>query len=131
MQRALTIKQPWADAIFMYGKDVENRSWNTNYRGRIWVHAAKHAHDAEQIKAAIAADAAPREMTHVLCASTERPTQRIIGSVELYDVVIDSVSAWAQSGKFHFLFRDQLALESVLPARGYNRLWFFTPPATI
>lgn len=37
----LTVRQPWADWIVDGHKDVENRSWGTNYRGRLWIHAAK------------------------------------------------------------------------------------------
>ena len=39
-QRALTIRQPWADLIMSGAKDVENRTWSTSYRGRLWIHAA-------------------------------------------------------------------------------------------
>ena len=38
--KALTIKQPWAYAILRLGKDVENRSWRTHYRGPLLIHAA-------------------------------------------------------------------------------------------
>ena len=39
--KALSIRQPWAWLIIHAGKDVENRTWCTNYRGRFLVHAAK------------------------------------------------------------------------------------------
>ena len=39
--KALSIRQPWAYAIFHLSKDVENRSWPTRYRGRKAVHVAK------------------------------------------------------------------------------------------
>lgn len=38
---ALSIRQPWAHAIFHLGKDVENRSWKTKYRGPFLIHAGK------------------------------------------------------------------------------------------
>jgi hypothetical protein len=38
--RALTVRQPWAWAIF-HGKPVENRSWATKYRGDLLIHARK------------------------------------------------------------------------------------------
>lgn len=37
----LSIKQPWAWAIICAGKDIENRSWNTNFRGEFLIHASK------------------------------------------------------------------------------------------
>lgn len=36
---ALTIKQPWAWAI-LHGKDIENRVWNTKFRGEFWIHTS-------------------------------------------------------------------------------------------
>lgn len=39
--KALSIRQPWAWAILNADKDIENRDWRTNFRGRIAVHAAK------------------------------------------------------------------------------------------
>ena len=37
--KAITVKQPWADAILLFGKCWENRSWVTNYRGKLAIHA--------------------------------------------------------------------------------------------
>lgn len=38
--KGLSIIQPWASAIAFAGKDVENRSWRTHYRGPIAIHAS-------------------------------------------------------------------------------------------
>jgi ASCH domain len=39
--KALSIHQPWAWAILRAGKTVENRTWPTNYRGPLLIHASK------------------------------------------------------------------------------------------
>lgn len=39
--KAITICQPWATAIAIGAKTVETRSWATDYRGPIAIHAAK------------------------------------------------------------------------------------------
>ncbi len=39
--KVLTIKQPWASLIINSYKKYEFRSWKTNYRGRILIHAGK------------------------------------------------------------------------------------------
>lgn len=31
--KAITLKQPWAALIFERGKNIENRTWSTEYRG--------------------------------------------------------------------------------------------------
>lgn len=42
--RALTIQQPWAWAIASGAKRIENRTWRTNHRGRIAIHAGASRH---------------------------------------------------------------------------------------
>lgn len=37
--KALTIRQPWASLIIFGYKTYEFRSWKTNYRGKILIHA--------------------------------------------------------------------------------------------
>lgn len=37
--RALTIRQPWASLIATGAKTIETRSWSTDWRGRLLIHA--------------------------------------------------------------------------------------------
>lgn len=37
----LSIKQPWAELIMEGRKDVEVRSWATDYRGPLWIHTGQ------------------------------------------------------------------------------------------
>lgn len=39
--KVLTIKQPWASLIIEGHKKFEFRSWQTKYRGRLYIHAGK------------------------------------------------------------------------------------------
>ena len=39
--KALSIRQPWIYAILHLGKEVENRTWDTKYRGPLLLHAGK------------------------------------------------------------------------------------------
>lgn len=38
---ALSVRQPWAWLILHAGKDIENRTWRTRYRGPLLIHASK------------------------------------------------------------------------------------------
>ena len=40
--KALTIIQPWATLIASGHKMNETRSWKTNYRGEVLIHAGKN-----------------------------------------------------------------------------------------
>jgi len=39
--KALSLKQPWAWAVVHAGKNVENRTWSTPFRGRFFIHASR------------------------------------------------------------------------------------------
>ena len=39
--KVLTIKQPWATLIMQKDKEYEFRSWKTQYRGDLLIHAGK------------------------------------------------------------------------------------------
>ena len=39
--KAITILEPWASLIACGAKKIETRSWRTNYRGKIAIHAGK------------------------------------------------------------------------------------------
>jgi len=41
--KSLTLTQPWATLVAIGAKRIETRSWSTNYRGPLAIHAAKGA----------------------------------------------------------------------------------------
>lgn len=122
--KALSIRQPWAWLIINSSKDIENRSWHTNYRGRFLVHAAKGMTREEY---------ADGYRLALECGVTDLPRfddlQRggIIGSVELVDSVDHSGSPW-YGGQKGFVLRDPQFLPFI-PYRG--QLQFFEVPNNI
>ncbi len=46
---ALSIRQPWIELILSGLKTIEVRTWSTEYRGELWLHAGKKA-DREALK---------------------------------------------------------------------------------
>ena len=48
--KALTIKEPWASLIVQGFKKYEFRSWKTNYRGKILIHAGLSREDVDRFK---------------------------------------------------------------------------------
>jgi hypothetical protein len=57
MMKALSMTQPWAQALFLNLKHYETRSWSTNYRGPLLIHATKsfpkYARDFAQTERAL------------------------------------------------------------------------------
>ncbi len=115
--RALTIWQPWASAIFAGRgrKNIENRKWYTNYRGRLYIHAAQRA---DQL--------APRSVWRLASGSTDDirlPAGAIIGHVNLVACTTGSLSKWADRGMFHWWLHDPVLLPEPVVCAGTQSLW--------
>lgn len=126
---ALSIRQPWATLITLGFKDIENRSWRTNFRGRFYVHAGA-AFDESTYQLALDTAKSAGVPADVLATLThELPRGGIIGSVELQDCIPASNSPWYIAGNWGFKLANALALP-FQPVRG--QLNFFRPqlPAT-
>lgn len=111
MAKVLTVKNPWAWLIAQGIKDIENRTWRTNFRGRILIHAAatsaKRKDEAlfellskEQWKEfkkwdKIRAAKRPINLSDVFA---DEPKSQILCSVEIVDCVINHPSIWAEKG---------------------------------
>lgn len=90
--KALSIRQPWAWLILHAGKDIENRSWHTAFRGRILIHAGKKIDRADYRGAC---DLTATISPEIRIPSAEvLPRGGIVGSVEVVDCVDISVSPW-------------------------------------
>jgi hypothetical protein len=133
---ALSIRQPWASLILKCGKDIENRTWSTRYRGRILIHAAKGMTRGEHMDAIMfAVDAIKRDSAKASFTTRVKlkdlgfnyehlPRGGIIGSVEIVDCVQESESPWFV-GPYGFVLRDP----QPLPFREFKgQLGFFEVP---
>lgn len=116
---ALTVRQPWAWAIIHAGKNIENRSWATQYRGPLAIHAGlRNDADGERFLASIGLD------IHDVGADID--FGYIIGIVDLVDCThtVDN-SRWAQPGMWHWRLANPRAIHPY-PARGQQGLFTVT-----
>ena len=93
--RALTIRQPWAWAVARGGKDVENRSWRTAYRGPLLIHAAVDAPVQGEIETVAWTVSDPGSLAQPRSAWEARGA--IIGVVLFTDILTDSPSPGRRS----------------------------------
>ena len=118
--KAITIRQPWATAIFRHGKDVENRTWNTKFRGKIYIHAGKTIDEHWRIRR----NHKGNKMFHTLdskaltIAGAWTNTGVIIGSVEIVDVTEWSRRSRWFIGPYGFILKDPTLLPTPIPCRG-------------
>lgn len=91
--KALSIKQPWASLIVEGIKDIENRTWKTNYRGRIYIHVSQAKKFNVQMT-----DEQTKKAFPVLTDAMNGNLHfgAIIGEVDIVDCVINHESIWAE-----------------------------------
>lgn len=96
-ERAISIRQPWAWAILNAGKDVENRSRRTHYRGSICIHASLHTPtkaDAEVFYEVASRSDTSSKTQWAAALSGGLPRGGIIGTAEIVDCIDTSDSPW-------------------------------------
>ncbi len=114
MERCLTVYPYWGWAIIHGDKRIENRTWFTNYRGRLWIHSGR--------------DRAPTEPEFATLIQHRIPlavqSSAIIGCVELVDVVPlrEVASQDYATGPWCWVLEKPRAVKPI-PCRGYSSLW--------
>lgn len=128
----LTIKQPWATLIVNGGKDIENRSWSTRFRGPVLIHASKKR-DIEELRSY-------RHLQHCRDIEiewkgnetrkwSELPCGGVIGTAEIVDCVVSSGSKWFV-GEFGFVLANARPLP-FFPCRGALGFWHCEYPQSL
>lgn len=94
--KALSIRQPWANLIVLAGKDIENRTWATRYRGPILIHAGQGMTYRELAEAEAFARVALGREAEPFGPVTPGKLYRggIVGVAEIVDCVRASTSPW-------------------------------------
>ncbi|WP_044270409.1 ASCH domain-containing protein [Bacteroides timonensis] len=144
--KAITIKQPWASLIVHGIKDIENRSWRTNFRGRVLIHTAT---DKKLMNIPPSEFMTPEQIeayydNFFYFPMLERNLYSvIIGSVEIVDCVINHPSIWAEetenytigmnpkiyeniTGKkvvYNWVLANPILFPKPIPAKGKLSLW--------
>lgn len=146
--RALSVRQPWAWAIVTQGKDVENRSRATAYRGMIAIHASLTIDEGhlptrtpEGRAAAQALDAMGgrgnwwNPAHHVPSRMHESPPAGLaVGAIvgvatligchnEATESPRNSCSPWGQPDQYHWWLANAQPLAEPVPCRGALGLW--------
>lgn len=116
--RALTVKAPWAWAILHAGKDVENRSWSTSYRGPLAIHAAVGC--SRDYYAWATAWMANLGVETPALDTLSRGC--VMGYVDVIDCVRESDRLWGMADNWHWLLANPRSCEPRF-VRGSLGLW--------
>ena len=89
----LSVRQPWAWCI-LHGKPIENRTWNTNLRGRFFIHAAKGMTKEEYQACWLFVRKYFPELAQSMPSYYNLDRGGIVGEAVLKDCVTESESKW-------------------------------------
>ena len=143
IMKALTVKQPWASLIVEGIKDIENRTWKTNYRGRILIHSSKMPEKGLPCEVLNSMQYSIVFTANSLDALIGE-NGVILGSVEIVDCVLNHTSIWAEktdgvtdsnTGEFiprrepkpvyNWVLANPVKFETPIPAKGKLGFWEF------
>ena len=125
----LSVRQPYAWAIIVGAKDVENRKRPSYYLGQLYIHAGltEDVDAVEEITERVAAHlgisasaARARYRRH-----RERRLGAIIGSVQMFGCAVSYESEWFDGKpQYGYLLRDPVRLRQPIPAKGSTAIPF-------
>ena len=128
--RLLSVRPPYAQAIFDAGKVVENRSWETDYRGTVYIHCSlkmkEEFFDCNGFKKS--AKSLQKRMRDAYIGG-QLFGGSIIGSVDLVACTLTSRSIWAESGSYHWILKNPRRLKKEIAHKG--RLGLCTVDASL
>lgn len=126
--KALTLRQPWAQAVLAGGKDIENRSRNVvgDHRGILLIHAGRQLADLAAF--AMVLDLAPGLPTLGTPGNVASDAEGILGAVTVtgvhhWDSCQGACSPWAMPGHHHIRLADPVVFPKKIPAKGALGLW--------
>lgn len=112
----ISLKQPWASAVFDLRKDIENRTWTTSYRGKLYIHASQNYDKYGELWI--------KDRFNVHFERKSLPTKLILGSVELVDIGNHKLkSPWAMEGQYHWFIKNPILLENPVEVKGSLGIW--------
>lgn len=118
--RAITLRQPWADAITHGTKRTENRTWpapGKHHGARILLHAAARDDPAAGPILPDGSLPAPEPMW------TRSAVIAIATLTGCHQAADGCCAPWGEPGVWHWQLNDVQALERPVPCRGALRLW--------
>lgn len=130
--KAITLWQPWATLVVLGEKGFETRSWATNYRGELAIHAAKRW-DAD-LRRVACTDPFRKVLQKYSMVPEQLPRGSVIGIVRLTNclkiraettlLLTEQEIAFGDwmPGRFVWVLDDFGQIEPV-PARGWPGLW--------
>lgn len=127
--RVVSIREPYATLIKNKIKYIETRSWNTHYRGEIYIHSCKGKYPIkEKIKHLVKAD--ELKYGYIMCKANlvdcvfiDKEFAEKIKN-ENYD---NYLCGDYSEGRYAWIISDIEVLDNYIPANGQLSIWNYDP----
>ena len=123
----LSVRQPWATLIVAGIKDIENRTWSTNYRGPAGIHSSSTMTDREFMEACEWLAGWIPKFSAARFRADKFPLGQILGTITITGCVEVSRSVWFQ-GPYGFVLEDAKRFVEPIPAKGRLGFWNYELP---
>lgn len=126
--KVLSITEPYATLIANGVKKIETRSWKTNYRGKIYIHASStkiHRNTLNNSELMSLVDLNCLNYGFIICSCTLKDC------VSIDDDFINSVkknknefvSGFYSNGRYAWILDDIKVLDKPIKAKGHLGIW--------
>ena len=128
--KVLSITEPYATLIKNGIKEIETRSWKTNYRGKLYIHASstkmpkEYINNLELMKLV---DVNDLNYGNIICVA------ELVDCIEMTDEFIEKVkenkneyiTGFYSKGRYAWILKNIEVLESPIKAKGHLGIWNF------
>lgn len=129
--KVLSLTEPYATLIKKGIKTIETRSWKTNYRGKLYIHASstkipKVYRNNEELMTLI--DLNELNYGNIICSC------ELVDCIEMTDDFIDDIKVNKKneyitgvysSGRYAWILKDIKILDNPIGAKGHLGIWNF------
>jgi hypothetical protein len=121
----LSVKNPWAYAIMHLGKNIENRTRGTTYRGKLYIHASQSIDPVGWKALCDIGNQLGRIYPDLTFFEANDNCGCILGFVELYEISRGGITSnpWGEVDKSHWYLRDPMILKTPIPTKGKLGIW--------
>jgi hypothetical protein len=133
--KALSLLQPWASLVVMGLKTIETRSWSTNFRGELLIHASngkageilandfpfkKHIPDFKKLPfGSIIGKVILRDVIRIKTGEMFGMNDESINRLTFEEKAFGDYS----EGRFAWIFEEAIQFQKTYPAKGSLILW--------
>ena len=127
--RVLSLQEPWARLVKEEVKQIETRSWKTNYRGELYIHASKKVltkkeHNVYAVQLALLKE----PITNYGCIIARCTLEDcILMTEEFISEIKNNKSEYLcgeyQVGRYAWILKDIKPLKKPIPAKGSLGIW--------